>query len=88
MGWNSWDCFGFEISEFKPCGIDEVWWVGTFPEGEQIEFETTPQYLEVFGMVTPKGTYGHLGAYKREIHIHEILVRDIPRKDCNQPESK
>ena len=79
---------GFEVNEFKPCGIDEMWWIGAWPEEEKIEFGASPEYLEVFGTVTPRGRYGHLGAYKREIHIHKIIVRDIPRKDCNQPENK
>lgn len=75
--------FGFEVSEFRPCGSDERWWV---TNGDWREKLNNPQYnehyLEVEGVVSERGRYGHRGAYDRELEIRELRLSDGPRKAC------
>src|SRR6185369_12358640 len=63
----------FEVDSFRPCGLNERWRVKhktdalvravTHPDGT-IGGEL---YVELRGVVTDRGHYGHLGAYDREL---------------------
>ena len=80
---------GFEVDGFRPCGSDESWWV---TEGAELRTRyrelTTRQYEEVYvelrGQVGPRGRYGHLGAYTRELSVDEVItIRPIHPGDCD-----
>lgn len=80
--------FGFEVSAFKPCGVDEVWWVSG-PEtlfrqyNEIADTEYEEVYARLRGVKSKKGEYGHLGAYQREFSVSEALViRKLKSGDC------
>ena len=82
--------FHREVSSFKPCGSDEQWWVDrgsetlrkhlTWPDG-RVDGEL---YVEVVGIVSKRGSFGHLGAYDRELEIQSVSLKDAPRKTCSQ----
>ena len=81
--------YGFEISSFQPCQSSEKWWVadGANQLLEHFRGSNVPQYLdtvyvELTGRVTPAGNYGHLGAYRRELSVENVVFMDVPRKDC------
>ena len=79
--------FGFERSEFVPQeNREESWWLSgrincdvlTF---NQERFSPWGQvYVEIQGVVSPVGHYGHMGFYKREITLTNTVscrtVRD------------
>ena len=76
--------YGFEVMSFQPCGSAECWWVS---EGSQsiLHHSGAPQspppgqhlltmYVELRGHVSPKGGYGHQGAYSRSLTVKEVLL--------------
>jgi hypothetical protein len=90
--------FGFETSSFDACGEDESWWV-TGDLGEDVReflltdpaFEPDPAfpvrsgriYMELVGQLSRRGTFGHLGAFPREIRVLEVLDFRLPDEaDC------
>lgn len=80
--------FGFEVSAFKPCGVDEIWWVSG-PESlyrqynEIADTEYEEVYARLRGVKSKKGEYGHLGAYQREFTVSQVLViRKLKPGDC------
>ena len=83
---------GFEVSSFRPCGLDESWWIEGSEESavnisEQYAGITQKPYEEVFarlrGLISEKGIYGHLGAYQRSFYVTEvIIVRSKQSGDC------
>ena len=68
---------GFERSEFRP---RQRWWLSGAIEGcpfldfNQKRYSPWRQtYLELKGVLSPPGQYGHLGAYNRELTIVETV---------------
>jgi hypothetical protein len=61
----------FERSDFRPAGSKEVWWL-THDAATKGLLDGCV-YVVVRGTLSPKGRYGHLGAYDREISALEIL---------------
>jgi hypothetical protein len=81
--------WGFEVSDFQPCGLDEKWWVvGLEPELSSRYRDITseayePVYAQLKGNKSELGRYGHLGAYDRQFEVHEILeLRVLQKGDC------
>lgn len=79
---------GFEVDAFRPCGSQESWWV---TDGEDLrrryrELDVPPYepvYVELRGTVGPDGSWGHLGIYRRELAVTEVLVaRTATAGDC------
>ncbi|GIV61364.1 MAG: hypothetical protein KatS3mg044_0230 [Rhodothermaceae bacterium] len=79
--------FGFEVSLFQPCGIDEGWWVRRDESGrlqagyaERAEKPYDRVYARVVGIPGPRGRYGHTGAYEREFDVIEVLEmrKEVP----------
>ena len=78
----------FERSDFMPCKGDEHWWLSgnVFAKIETFIAEhhlrkpkanweaNRPVYIEVKGLISEKGRWGHLGMYQREIHANELLA--------------
>jgi hypothetical protein len=67
---------GFEKSDFEPSGADgDKWWITTFggrpwsEVGLDRGMENGRARIRIVGYLSPKGHYGHLGAYE-----HEVLV--------------
>jgi hypothetical protein len=80
--------FGFEQSAFEPCNSDEIWWIdggteaGTLSEQYfQLQQQgATPVFARVEGETTERGTYGHVGAYDRELRVDAIV--DVRAGEC------
>ena len=74
---------GFEKSDFKPVGSRERWWLSgntdkvrslfVAPSSTEQPQVTGPIYIVVRGGLSPEGHYGHLGSYKRELSVQEVL---------------
>jgi hypothetical protein len=66
---------GFEISEFRPAGTNERWWVsgGGNPRSLPNCDPTNPCYLVVRGQLSGLGPHGHLRVYKREFRVAEVI---------------
>jgi hypothetical protein len=66
---------GFEISDFRPAGTNERWWVsgGGNPRPLPNCDPTNPCYLVVRGQISGLGPHGHLSAYKRELRVTEVI---------------
>jgi hypothetical protein len=87
--------FGFETSAFQPCGDAEQWWLtgdtdvmGELDRALLAVDETTGArlYVEVRGVLSREGNYGHLGAYPREFHVTEVVqARPEMEGDCPNP---
>jgi hypothetical protein len=79
--------YGFEESLFAPIGKNERWWLLKAPpcvKAVASPSNSTPiLYLEVKGNLSPKGAYGHLGQYSRELDPKEFLVCRTLAKDEN-----
>ena len=80
----------FERSEFIPCGSKESWWL-TGPVFLKIEsfikenslrgqksdwHPNKPVYVELIGIKSKKGKYGHMGAYTNEFTAFKALKID------------
>jgi hypothetical protein len=64
---------GFEVSDFRPVGTKERWWLSWKREiGSQCD-RSTPCYLVVRGKLSGQGLHGHLGDYKRELVVTEVI---------------
>lgn len=78
---------GFEVSSFVPCGSAEQWWLGAGPESGfydqylEVIGPDAGEYVTVFvrfsGTVSPPGSYGHLGAYSREVTAETVLEMSL-----------
>jgi len=80
---------GFEMFAFRPCDLDENWWVDTAPASLSEEYGrlvTQPYdeaYLRARGTWSELGEYGHVGFYDREFRISEILeIRELNPNEC------
>jgi hypothetical protein len=75
---------GFEHSGFEPRGPNsnhENWWLWTTPDTvyeppEGRRFFGRGATVHVTGFLSPKGTYGHLGAYDRDFYATRISEAD------------
>jgi hypothetical protein len=79
--------FGFELEAFRPCGELAEWWVTRTDElrarALDVPGGSERVYAVVRAHVSPEGTYGHLGAYPRQLSVVEILeVREATDADC------
>jgi len=75
----------FEVSSFTPCDSSERWWVSgeVLPLRAPLGEKTGTVYAEVRGDLSSKGSYGHLGAYSRELVVREVVTTRLPSdKDC------
>jgi hypothetical protein len=84
--WRGYVSFGFETSEFRPCGSREKWWVLSTKDLSQRYAKLSPKmygtvYVRLKGMPTHKGTYGHLGVYQRQFAVQSVLEARAPRSD-------
>jgi hypothetical protein len=71
--------FGFETSTFTLCG-DETWWVASSDDQRLYtgyraiaESSHAPVYVEVKATISEKGSYGHMGAFPREMHVYDLV---------------
>jgi len=83
--------YGFEVISFKPCNSDEVWWLNG-DAAPMIELRTRyealtkkmePIHVQLRGLSSERGIYGHMGGYQREFYLQDVLeVRAIQAGDC------
>jgi hypothetical protein len=77
------------VNDFQLCGSNEKWWV----EGDDTQLRnkmasfgketTNTAYVEIRGELSPSGSYGHLGVYKHQLTISEVLIARSPSsEDC------
>ena len=72
---------GFESSSFHPDGVREQWWLkGTITcsglnVGPDIHGFPASNWVRVSvrGKLSGKGSYGHMGAYQRELSVQQVL---------------
>lgn len=87
---------GREEQAFIPCDCDEAWWVkynkvtvGRVRAANRNNdcYQTFDRpgcqewmYVELSGVLSPAGQYGHMGGYHRELRVDEIhrLSQDVP----------
>jgi hypothetical protein len=71
----------FEQSDFRPTGSKEIWWLTI----DQAMKDPAPVgrciYLVVRGTLTPRGSYGHLGKYDRQLSAQEVMQAQTPGPD-------
>jgi len=80
---------GSEVSVFSPCGRRELWWVTGHSE-PLLAAVTSPRglvggtiYTEFTGELSPPGSFGHLGAYRRQVTVQHMAVARAPKsEDC------
>ena len=79
---------GFEVDAFRPCGSEATWWV-TEGDGLRRRYRALASkpyeevYVELTGRAGPVGTFGHMGAYERELQVEEVLtIRPATDRDC------
>lgn len=84
-----WHASRFEASSFSPCGSAEGWWFGTANSEARAALSLIRQNARcqgphcaypifVKGKVSPRGRFGHMGMYEREILATEVrLLSDI-----------
>jgi hypothetical protein len=73
---------GFELSDFYVEGANEVWWIepGDWQAYLQETAESAdrgccgPIYVELEGVLSADGSYGHLGIYHRELTVARVLA--------------
>ena len=79
----------FEVSSFKPCASNELWWVDfdsttglgrtVLPRLAMLDgkpdsiLSSAITFARFRGDTTPRGRYGHLGSYERRFHVLEVL---------------
>lgn len=73
-----WRC-GFEQSSFTPIGRkNEEWWVSSFRGaswGNLLGSNCNKIHnVRIVGYLSPIGSYGHLGSYKREVFFTSLTV--------------
>ena len=79
---------GFEVDAFRPCGSDEKWWVTEGTELRSRYAALSPKqyeevYVELRGQAGPRGEFGHLGSYNREMVAGEVIeIRPAADTDC------
>ncbi len=88
--------WGFEVLVLRPCDSNAVWWVSTDPCTVGVDriralIPSRPGnarlsrtlFVTVRGRLSRPSACGHLGAYERLFHIHEVLSARLPSaRDC------
>ena len=88
--------FGFEESAFRPCGVDEQWWVEESSRSIELieayrdvvgsQQDYVRVYARLIGSRSEAGSYGHLGAYDRIFTVSRIVdMRQVEDGDCSWP---
>ena len=80
---------GFEVSAFRPADADgEEWWISPLGDGswsdvglDKVRLRDKQLRVRIAGYVSPKGRYGHLGAYVRAV----LVTSAVPVDTGNQP---
>ncbi|HYW06642.1 MAG TPA: hypothetical protein VE913_06790 [Longimicrobium sp.] len=74
---------GVEREAFRPCGARRAWWVGGSP-AELRKGLGQRSYVEVRGVLSPEGEYGHMGRYPRQIIITRVSkLSDAAEAGCS-----
>jgi hypothetical protein len=80
---------GFEVEAFRPCGLDEAWWVVSLDARLAARYREValtayqPVYAVFRGEPSEKGSTGHLGRYDRTLRVVEVLeLRPAREDDC------
>lgn len=93
--WRGTYAWGFEESAFRSCGSTTRWWVTSSDADVSAQLVNTHRqltnetmYAEVFvrfrGTLSERGTYGHVGAYERELDVTEIIeMRVLADGECD-----
>jgi hypothetical protein len=69
----------FEVSCFRPRSQpDQSWWLSVFGGTKDVlpkreEPSSGPVLFHVSGFLSPKGQYGHLGAYEHEFYATKVV---------------
>ena len=83
--------YGFEVISFEPCNSNEVWWLNGEAAAmtklrtryEALTKTMQPVYVQLRGLISERGFYGHMGGYQREFYLQDVLeVRAIQPGDC------
>jgi hypothetical protein len=83
--------YGFEVISFKPCNSDEVWWLNGEAAAMSdlrtryaaITKTMQPVHVQLRGLISERGIYGHMGGYQREFYLKDVLeVRAKQPTDC------
>jgi hypothetical protein len=81
--------WGFEVSEFRPCGSSEKWWATGDPASLRRVHDTPAPgpvqelFVVWYGKPSAKGAHGHLGAYSREFKVARLVEARLPKTgDC------
>jgi hypothetical protein len=80
--------FGFETSSLVPCGHQDAWWVVASDELMQryAALQIPPgqsAYARLRGDRSDRGQYGHLGAYRYELEVTQVItLRPVQAADC------
>lgn len=82
--------WGFEVSAFQPCGTEAQWWVvGGDSIVERytrlVQQSYSPVYVSLRGRAGPEGTFGHLGAYTRELEVDRVVEMRAARPGECEP---
>ena len=77
---------GFEKNHFKPCGLEQRWWVtgGAYSKvkfalkNEASDWRTSlPVYVEMQGVKSEQGHWGHLDRYRYEFRVTRVLKASL-----------
>jgi hypothetical protein len=78
---------GFEMSEFVPSGSNCRWWLAgdteplwmatDAPQG----MDSATVRIEVEGVVSDPGCFGHMGVYRRQLTVTRIIAADVRTAD-------
>jgi hypothetical protein len=81
---------GFERQAFTDDASGETWWVTLSPQAQEAMRAARPAgattpfgwriRAEVEGVLSAEGSYGHLGAYKRQLAITRVLGAKLEPK--------
>jgi hypothetical protein len=88
--------FGFEEAAFRPCGVNEQWWVDesdasielleAYREVAGSSSEYTRVYATLIGARSGLGSFGHEGAYDRRFSVSRVVeIRAAKGGDCTWP---
>ena len=64
--------FDFEKQVFRPCGSRERWWAWGMPAELQKSWGQRT-FVVVEGELSPRGEYGHMGRYARQIRVTRVV---------------
>ena len=70
---------GFETSLFRPRSVpDQKWWLNEFGNTEYVVpkdagNESEPVLYRIYGFLSPKGEYGHMGSYDHEFYPTKVV---------------